>query len=111
MHTLNTQIAVDQKTKQVVYTAFSKGKRHDFRLFKESKTHIHPTIQGVTDTGYQGLQKIHPNAHVPKKNTKEDKKKNPELARDRLSNEHGIGMLKRFKIISDKDRNRRKRFG
>ena len=43
--------------------------------------------------------------------TKEDKKKNQELASERVVNENVIGMLKRFKIISDKYRNRRKRFG
>ena len=39
------------------------------------------------------------------------KKKNQELASERVVNENVIGMLKRFKIISDKYRNRRKRFG
>jgi hypothetical protein len=43
--------------------------------------------------------------------TKEDKKKNQELASERVVNENVIGMLKRFKIISDKYRNRRKRLG
>ena len=43
--------------------------------------------------------------------TKEDKKKNHELASERVANENVIGMIKRFKIISDKYRNRRKRFG
>ena len=41
----------------------------------------------------------------------EDKKRNKELASERVLNENVIGMLKRFKIISDKYRNRRKRFG
>ena len=43
--------------------------------------------------------------------TREDKKNNKKLASDRVTNENVIGMLKRFKIISDKYRNRRKRFG
>lgn len=108
---------VDQKTKLVLCTAFSKGRRHDFRVFKESKTPIHPTIKVMTDTGYQGLQKIHFKSELPKKKskkrplTKEDKKKNQELASTRVVNENVIGMLKRFKIISDQYRNRRKRFG
>ena len=46
---------VDKKTKQVIYTAFSNGKRHDFRLFKESKTKINPAIKVITDNGYQGI--------------------------------------------------------
>lgn len=54
---------------------------------------------------------------MPKKKSKknpltpEDKKRNKELSGQRVLNEHVIGMIKRFKIVSDKYRNRRKRFG
>jgi len=71
----------------------------------------------LADTGYQGLAKIHTNSKLPKKKTKknpltkEDKQNNVQLSRDRVANENVIGMLKRFKIIADKYRNRRKRFG
>lgn len=71
----------------------------------------------LTDTGYQGLQRIHANSKLPKKKTKkfpltkEDKKSNRKLSSLRVLNENVIGMLKRFKIIADKYRNRRKRFG
>lgn len=108
---------VDKKTKQVICTAFTNGKRHDFRLFKESNTKINPDIKVITDTGYQGIQKLHSKAELPKKKTKktpltkDDKRQNQELASQRVANENVIGMLKRFKIISDKYRNRRKRFG
>lgn len=101
----------------MICTAFSNGKRHDFRLFKESKTGIHPEIRVVTDTGYQGIQKLHGKSDVPKKKSKKkpltvaDKKKNQLLANERVANEHVIGTLKRFKILADKYRNRRKRFG
>ena len=71
----------------------------------------------MTDTGYIGLQKIHANTDMPKKKSKKnpltpaDKKQNRELSSQRVSNEHAIGRIKRFKIIADKYRNRRKRFG
>ncbi len=108
---------MDKKTKQVICTAFSNGKRHDFRLFKESKTKIYPEVKAITDTGYQGIQKLHVKSEMPKKKTKknpitkEDKRKNQEIARERVENENVIGMIKRFKIVSDRYRNRRKRFG
>ena len=108
---------MDKKTHKVICTNFSNGRDHDFRLFKESKVHIHPKIQVLTDTGYQGIKKIHANSAVPKKRSKknplskEDKKNNQLLASQRVGNENVIGMLKRFKIIADKYRNRRKRFG
>lgn len=108
---------MDKNQKEIICTSFSNGKRHDFRLFKESGVHIHPQTKSLTDTGYQGIQKLHQNSALPKKKTKknpltkEDKKKNHELSSERVLNENVIGMLKRFKIIADRYRNRRKRFG
>jgi hypothetical protein len=43
--------------------------------------------------------------------SKDDKKNNRELESQRVLNENVIGTLKRFKIIADWYRNRRKRFG
>ena len=108
---------MDKKTKQVIFTAFTNGKRHDFRLFKESKTRIRSDVKIITDTGYQDIQKLHIKSELLKKKTKKnpltkkDKKKNQELASEKVDNENFIGMIKLFKIISDKYRNRRKRFG
>lgn len=107
---------VDKNQKKIICTSFTNGKRHDFRLYRESGVHIHPKTKSLTDTGYQGIQKLHPNSELPKKKTKknpltkEDKKKNRELSSERVLNENVIGMLKRFKIIADRYRNRRKRF-
>lgn len=42
--------------------------------------------------------------------TKEEKQSNQKLSRERVVNENVIGVLKRFKIIADRYRNRRKRF-
>lgn len=114
---MKSQVIVDKKTQKIVCTAFGNGKRHDFRLFKESRVHIHPSTKTITDTGYQGLQKLHINALLPKKRSKkkplsrEDKKNNRQISQDRVLNENVIGRIKRFKIVSDRYRNRRKRFG
>ena len=70
----------------------------------------------ITDTGYQGLQKLHAKTQMPKKKskknplTKKDKLSNQSLSREHVANENVIGMIKRFKIIADRYRNRRKRF-
>ncbi|PPE03789.1 hypothetical protein HCUR_00804 [Holospora curviuscula] len=64
-------------------------------------------VHGITDTGYQGIQKLHIKSELPKKKIK----KTQDLARERVAHEKVIGMIKRFKIISDQYRNRRKRFG
>jgi hypothetical protein len=61
------------------------------------------------------LQKIHANTELPKKRTKnkplskEEKKENRRIAKVRVLSEHVIRDLKRFKIIRDTYRNRRKR--
>ncbi len=105
-HTLKTQIIVDKKKREIICTSFSNGKRHDFRLFKESGVHIHPEIKSLTDTGYQGIHKLHPNSALPKKKTKnnpltkEDKKNNRELSSERVLNENVIGMVKRKRLIN-----------
>ena len=55
-----------------------------------------------------------PNMQKKKSNkkalTKEDKKNNRQLSRERVLNENVTGVIKRFKITSDRYRNRRKRF-
>jgi phage terminase large subunit GpA-like protein len=108
---------VDKKTKKIICTSYDSGKIHDFKLYKKSRVKIAIDIQVLTDTGYQGLQKIHANTSMPKKKskknplTKEDKKQNQTLSAERVPNENVIGSVKRFKIIADKYRNRRKRFG
>ena len=97
-------------------TAFANGRKHDFRLFKESKTRIRPGIRSVADSGYAGIDQLHPNAALPKKHSKKhpltglDKAANRALSSFRVLNENVIGSLKRFKLIADKYRNRRKRF-
>lgn len=110
-------MVVDKESQKVICTSFANGKRHDFRLFKESKVRIHATIKALTDSGYQGIQKLHANSELPQKRrkkyhlSKEDKIHNQRIASERVVNENVIGKLKRFKIIADKYRNRRKRFG
>jgi hypothetical protein len=114
---VKAQVVVDKKTRKVICTAFANGKRHDFRLFKESKVHVKPETQLKTDTGYQGIAKIHANSVLPRKKskkkplTKEDKAFNHAVSSDRVTNEHVICFLKRFKILTERYRNRRKRYG
>ncbi len=70
----------------------------------------------MVDKGYQGIQKLHANSQVPQKKPRkgtlsdEAKKRNRELARQRVIGEHVHRKLKIFKILADRYRNRRKRF-
>jgi hypothetical protein len=85
-------------------------------LFKESGVRLNAKVSVYSDTGYQGIKKIHANSFLPQKRkrgevlSKEVKASNRELASFRILNEHVIGRLKIFKIISDRYRNRRRRF-
>ena len=114
---MKTQVVIDKKTKRIICLSFSNGKRHDFRLFKESGVHAKPETMIETDTGYIGIIKIHANSSLPKKKSKkyplskEDKMRNRRISSDRVLNEHMIALIKRFKVISERYRNRRKRFG
>jgi DDE superfamily endonuclease len=108
---------VNKSDKKIICVEFCNGKQHDFNLLKKSNVRFQDETKVLADSGYQGLQKMHSNTQVPKKKlksrtlTKQDKKENRKLSSDRVLNENVIGMLKRFKIIADRYRNRRKRFG
>jgi DDE superfamily endonuclease len=70
----------------------------------------------VVDSGYQGLQRVHANTAIPKKRSTKnplsatDKARNRTISSERVHCENVIAMLKRFKIIADRYRNRRRRF-
>ena len=110
-------MVVDKQSKQVICTNFCPGKKHDFELYKESKVAIKQEREVIVDRGYQGIDKLHAKSKIPKKKvkgkplTKQEKKNNQAISQQRVENENVIGMLKRFKIVADKYRNRRKRFG
>jgi IS5 family transposase len=73
-------------------------------------------IQILADAGYQGLAAIHENCQTPFKKskhhplTKRQKQRNKTLARKRILIEHVFRKLKVFRILSERYRNRRKRF-
>lgn len=86
-------------------------------MFKESETFFLANAKVSVDSGYQGIGKIHTNSSLPKKRNKknpltdEDKKKNREISSERVEIENVFGEIKRFRIIAEKYRNRRMRFG
>ena len=110
-------MTVNLRSKEIVSTAFGNGSMHDFRLFKESEVALAPETLCLADSGYLGIDKLHANSRIPTKNSKlhrltaEQKRANRELAKQRICCEHVIGRLKVFRILSERYRNRRKRFG
>lgn len=113
---MKTLVVVCKKTRKIICVVCCNGKKHDFRLFKESGIHMLERIRVKADTGFIGIHKFHKNSELPKKKSrkhpliKEDKASNRAISSSRVTNEHVIGFIKRFKILSERYRNRRKRF-
>ena len=116
-HTLKTQVVIHQKSSQIICLGHGLGKMHDFRLFKTSGVRLVELLKVIADKGYQGISKIHQLSETPvkklkgKKLTKELKKYNRNLNRLRIVVEHVNRRLKIFNILSNRYRNRHRRFG
>lgn len=73
-------------------------------------------IRILADAGYQGLANLHHNCQTPFKKSKyhpltqKEKQRNRVLARKRILIEHHFRKLKVFRILSERYRNRRKKF-
>jgi transposase len=109
-------VIADKRTAQIVATAFTHGSKHDFQLFKEDGSSFAQHIRILADAGYQGLAELHKNCQTPFKKskyhalTKREKQRNRVLACRRILIEHIFRKLKVFRILSERYRNRRKRF-
>ncbi len=116
-HTQKAQVVADPKTGRILATAFSAGKMHDFKLFVKSRLALRPKTQCLADSGYLGLKKHHENSRLPDKKSKlhplteEQKARNRQLSRERFVVEHIIRSVKIFRILAERYRNRRRRFG
>jgi len=89
---------------------------HDYKLFKRFGVRVRSETMLEVDTGFLGIAEFHVNSVLPKKQSKkhplskEEKLRNRVISSDRVVVEHVIGFIKRFKIVADRYRNRRKRF-
>ncbi len=116
-HTLKCQIVIEQSTGRIICTFFGKGRRHDFKLFQASRVRFHPKTESLQDKGYQGIHKLHFNSRLPHKKPRgsqlssTQKADNRALARRRVVIEQVNRCLKIFRILAERYRNRRRRFG
>ncbi len=108
---------MNQKRLEILATAFGTGSTHDFHLFKESRSAMSTHICCLADVGYLGIGKVHKNSRIPAKKSKlhpltqEQKTENYQLSCQRIFVENVIRRLKIFRILSERYRNRRERFG
>jgi len=114
---LKAQLLINEETEQIVATFFGKGKTHDYKLYRLSGVRLGKQTRLCGDLGYWGLHTESLNVIVPQKNsklhplTRSEKKQNRQLASRRVKVENVIRRLKIFRILSERYRHRRRRFG
>jgi transposase len=110
-------LIADWSTARILATDFCQGSQHDFQLFKQSDYCISQQTCLLADAGYQGLARLHSNSLTPAKKSKlhplsqNQKANNRTLSKKRILIENIFRKLKVFRILSQRYRNRRKRFG
>ncbi len=116
MHTRKNLIISD-KNRQIGYLGpTTEGKQHDYSMFKEEfPPDIFPGDKVLwVDLGFVGIKKDYPDSTVvmPKKKPKgreltaDEKERNKVISGFRVLVEHAIGGVKRFRITTDKFRNK-----
>ena len=115
-HTLKSQLVIDLTTFEIRCVVNGSGRRHDYKLFVNSKVRFHPDTESLVATIFQGIAKLHANCRLPKnrprggKLTKKDKQYNRGLASRRVVIEHVNRPLKVFRILSQHYRTSLKTF-
>lgn len=113
-HTMKFEIQTDIRGKIIAVSGCYNGKTHDFKIRKMSD-HVPRDAFVLADSGYQGLQKLHPKTILPHKRrrkvplTPEQKTHNTSLSSKRILVEHVFAQLKKFKILGSTYRNFRKK--
>ena len=116
-HTLKTQVIFNPKLKQIVSIQIEDGRKHDLTIARKylKEMVIYPYI--MADLAYKGFHQIKSKLLIPIKKPKNlslpqiAKQINQEISRRRITIEHINGKLKYFRILTERYRNRRKRFG
>ena len=116
-HTIKAQILADARTLRIYSVRFAPGSMHDYALLKASGLPLSSRIELLADKGYVGIKSLHLNSTVPTKASKrkplteDDRRLNAEISMRRLPIEHINRALKRWRILSGRYRNKRRRFG
>jgi hypothetical protein len=95
---------------------FDKGKVHDFDMYKNSNFDLSQDLEINADSGFQGIQHLHPKVNLPQKASKlkplnyTQKKQNTKKAAKRVPVEHTNRNCKIFKICSCRYRGKHKNY-
>jgi hypothetical protein len=115
-HTIKSQTAVNEETGEIVDVADSvPGPKSDLKLLEQSglMNRLPEGVGGIGDSAYQGIDKVHPHGHSPRKKPrgkdrpKEDVAYNTAFSRRRIVVENTNARLRRYQCLSQTDRNHR----
>ena len=117
-HTVKTQLMVNKKGLILHKTNHDKGTLHDYKIFRKTHPKIPKKVEVTADLGYVGIEKDFPDLKIRipmkkqkgKPRTKQDRRFNRKLSRERIVVEHVIGKTKKFGIMGGIFRNRLKRY-
>lgn len=109
-HTRKNVVVADKSRRILMVSPTKVGRRHDKRIADKYSyvTGIPPNVGIFADSGFQGIQHLHPNTAVPKRGRKnapltdEERANNHVIASLRIVVEHAIGGMKRFRILVDR---------
>lgn len=108
-HTIKTEAIVTEQGRIVSVSSPVPGRVHDLELRRRGP----PLPEGshlYADSGYQGIQKDHPNAEIPFKRSKkhplakDERTYNHALSRFRVRVEHTFAKIKSFRMFSERFR-------
>lgn len=116
--TTRKNVVIADEKRRILYLSPTKsGRRHDKRLGdKMGMYNLPSSVCAWTDTGFQGLKRIHPNTQMPKKKsrdkplTSKEKEDNALISSFRVISEHAISGIKRLRSTTDVYRNKRPNF-
>lgn len=108
-HTLKIQAVSNDKEEIRAVSKSLHGRKHDKKIYDQTRVVCPPNSQKVGDTAYIGTSLKTPHKK-PKGGelTTEQKQENREISSKRVVVEHAIGRMKRFQILAQRFRNPRK---
>ena len=108
-HTLKNQILIDTNSKIRSVSKSVEGKKHDKKLYDQSRVYTEYKSKFKGDLGYYGTDSITVPKKKPKKRDlgKEEKEYNKQFSKERIKIEHVFGKMKVFQILTQRYRNPR----
>lgn len=113
-HTRKNIVVSDEHKRILLVSPTKPGRRHDKRLADRVHLveHIPDEVGVWGDSGFQGIQDLHPNTLVAKRGRKNrpltaaEKRENYVISSFRVVVEHAIGGMKRYRVMTDTLRNK-----